>query len=57
MYRFRNLIRGWATLDGFTVLSAKSDSDVMFCFKVIRDLEPIDHLCITPIHRIGLINK
>ena len=25
--------------------------------KVIRDLESIDHLCITPIHRIGLIHK
>ena len=57
MYRFRNLIRGWATLDVFTVLSAKSDSDVMFCFKVIRDLESIDHLCINPIRSIGLINK
>ena len=25
--------------------------------KVIRDLELIDHLCINPIHRIGLIHK
>ena len=29
------------------------------CFvdKVIRDLESIDHLCINPIRRIGLIHK
>ena len=40
-----------------TVLPAKSDSDVMFVYKVIRDLESIDHLCINPIHRIGLIHK
>ena len=26
-------------------------------YKVIRDLESIDHLCINPIHRIGLIHK
>ena len=26
-------------------------------FKVIRDLESIDPLCINPIHRIGLIHK
>ena len=32
-----------------TVLPAKSDSDFMFCYKVIRDLEWIDHLCINPI--------
>ena len=28
-----------------TVLPAKSDSDVMFCYKVIKDLESINHLC------------
>ena len=28
-----------------------------FVYKVIRDLELIDHLCINPIHRIGLIHK
>ena len=28
-----------------------------FVYKVIRDLESIDHLCINPIHRIGLIHK
>ena len=35
-----------------TVLQAKSDID---CYKVIRGLESIDRLWITPIHRIGLI--
>ena len=28
-----------------------------FVYKVIRDLESIDHLCINPIYRIGLIHK
>ena len=28
-----------------------------FVYKVIRNLELIDHLCINPIHRIGLIHK
>ena len=28
-----------------------------FVYKIIRDLESIDHLCINPIHRIGLIHK
>ena len=40
-----------------TVLSAKSDSDVIFVYKVIRDIGSIDHLCINPIRRIGLIHK
>ena len=40
-----------------TVLPAKSDSDFMFVYKVIRDLLSIYHLCINPIHRIGLIHK
>ena len=43
-----------------TVLPAKSDSDVIFClqnYHVIRGLESIDHLCINPINRIGLIHK
>ena len=39
------------------VVPAKSDSDIMFVYKVIRDLESIDHLCINPIHRIGLLHK
>ena len=40
-----------------TVLSVKSDSDVMFCLQSYQDLESIDHLCINPIRRIGLILK
>ena len=28
-----------------------------FVYKVIRDLESIDHLYINPIHRMGLIHK
>ena len=28
-----------------------------FIYKVIRDLESIDHLCINPIRRIGLIHE
>ena len=40
-----------------TVLSAKSDSGVMFCLQSYQDLESIDHLCINPIHRKGLIHK
>ena len=28
-----------------------------FVYKVIRHLESIDHLCINPIHRMGLIHK
>ena len=40
-----------------TVVPAKSDSDIMVCLQSYRDLESIDHLCINPIHRIGLIHK
>ena len=40
-----------------TVLPTKSDSDVIFVYKIINDLESIDHLCINPIRRIGLILK
>ena len=39
-----------------TALPAKSESDVMVCYKVIRALESIDHLSINPIRRIGLIH-
>ena len=28
-----------------------------FVYKVITDLEPIDHLCINPIHMIGLHDR
>ena len=31
-------------------------SDVMFCLQSYQDLESIDHVCINPIHRIGLIH-
>ena len=50
-----------------TVVSAKSDSDVMFCLQLLSKTltctlhlsyyESIDHLCINPILRIGLIHK
>ena len=39
-----------------TVLPTKSDSDAMFVYKVISDLESKDHVCINPIQRIGLIH-
>ena len=35
-----------------TILPAKSDSDIIFAFKVIRDLS-IYHLCINPIRGRG----
>ena len=44
----------------YLVLSCQPRVTVTSCFvfKVIRDLESIDHhLCINPIHRIGLIHK
>ena len=40
-----------------TVVPTKSDSGVMFCLQIYQDLESIDHLCINPILRIGLIHK
>ena len=40
-----------------TVLPAKIDSDFMICLQSYRDLYSIDHLCINPILRIGLIHK
>ena len=41
------------------ILSCQPGVTVTSCFvyKVIRDLESIDHLCINPICRIGLIHK
>ena len=41
----------------FTVLPAKSDSDLKVVYKVIRDLCSINPLCINPILRMGLIHK
>ena len=50
----------WTELPGLvkvsTVLPAKSDSDAMFCLQSYQDLESIDHMCINPIRRIGLIH-
>ena len=40
-----------------TVLLAKSDSESCFVYKVIRNLESMDHMRINPIRRIGLIHK
>ena len=45
------------TISTATVQPAKSDSGVMFCLQSYQDLESIDHLCINPIHRIGLIHQ
>ena len=53
----RYLRNGCYANDLPTILPAKSDSDVMFVYKVIRDLWSIDHMCINPIRRIGLIHK
>ena len=41
------------------ILSCQPRVTLTSCFvnKVIRDIESIDHLCINPIHRIGLIHK
>ena len=43
----------------FGVLSCQPRVTVTSCFVYIfiGDLESIDHLCINPIHRIGLIHK
>ena len=44
--------------DKVYVLSCQPIVTVASCFvyKVIRELESIDHLCINPIRRIGLIH-
>ena len=43
----------------YHLLSCQPRVTVMtyFVYKAIRDLESIDHLCINPIRRIGLIHK
>ena len=43
----------------YPLLSCQHRVTVTSCFayNVIRDLESIDHFCINPIHRIGLIHK
>ena len=43
-------LRGVQWLTVLTVTSC-------FVYKVIRDIESIDHLCINPILRIGLIQE
>ena len=50
-----------------TVLSVKSDSDVVFCLQLLSEkltctlhlsqCESIDHLCVNPILRIGLMHQ
>ena len=54
---YRLLIR--TNMEYRLVLSCQPGVTVISCFvyKVTRDLESIDHLCINPIHRIGLIHK
>ena len=46
-------------IETMLVLSCQTRVTVTSCFvyRVIRDLESIDHLCINPICRIGLIHK
>ena len=46
-------IKGHPRQVSINKLPAKSYSDFMFVYKVIRDLWSIDHLCINPIHRIN----
>ena len=45
--------------NNWSVLSCQPRVTVKACFvyKVNRDLESIHHLCINPIHGIGLIHK
>ena len=53
--------------DMTTVVPTKSDSDVIFCLQLLSktltctlhlsENESIDHLCIKPILRTGLIHK
>ena len=66
MTSYRNLMKGYAErldLDNVKkviyLLSCQPRVTVMSCsvYKVIRDLESIDRLCINPILRIGLIHK
>ena len=62
----KDTVQGWASYykeihvhNYMYILSRQARFTVASCFlyKVIRDLESIDHLCINPIHRIGLIHK
>ena len=62
------LIAGVRSMCGITVVSTKSDSDIIFslqlllsqiltCTSHLRLHESIDHLCINTFLRIGLIHK
>ena len=53
------IITNYTVYRHFMLLSCQPRVTVTSCFvyKVIRDLESIDHLCINPILRIGLIHK
>ena len=52
-------MRLYMLTDTLVILSCQPRVTVTSCFvyKVKRDLESIYHLCINPIHRIGLIHK
>ena len=56
---FQLPLKNETTVQYRLLLSCQSRVMVTSCFvyKVIRDLEWIDHLFINPIRRIGLINK
>ena len=41
----------------YNLLSCQPRVKSCYVYKVTRDLVSIDHLCINPIHRIGLIHK
>ena len=57
---------GSGHLRNSTVLSVKSDSDVVFCLQLLSktltctlhlsQCESIDHLCVNPSMRVGLIH-
>ena len=61
------IIGVWYSLLATTVVPTKSDSDVIFCLRLLSKTltctlhlslrKSIDHLCFTPIRRIGLIHK
>ena len=52
----QTVLQRLSTDDTGTVLPAKSDSDDVFCLQSYQGLESIDHVCINPICRIGIIH-
>ena len=57
----RQMVSDWNTTELFlpyVLLSCQPRVTVTssFVYKVIRDFESIEHLCINPIHKIGLIH-